>query len=218
MKLPTLQASELDLDHIGTWPIFARAIVIGLVAIAIFVVGYLVDISAQIKTLDTAVAREESLKKEFEEKYKKSANLAAYKEQMVTMKESFGALLGQLPESNEVPGLVEDISHQGLATGLEFRTIRLLPERQMDFYRELPIQIVVLGTYHQLAEFVSNVAGLPRIVTLHDFGIKPLNAEQRTDFLTMEITAKTYRYSEGDIPIPVTEKDKKANKKTGKQS
>jgi type IV pilus assembly protein PilO len=119
---------------------------------------------------------------------------------MKMMKASFGALLRQLPEKTEVPGLLEDISHQGLATGLEFRTIRLLPEKEIDFYVELPIEIAVIGTYHQFAEFVSNIASLPRIVTLHDFVIKRLSNEDTNERLMMNITAKTYRYTaEGEL-------------------
>ena len=116
---------------------------------------------------------------------------------MAMMKASFGSLLRQLPEKTEVPGLIEDISHQGLAAGLEFKSIKLMPEKEIDFYVELPIEISVLGNYHQFGEFVSNVASLPRIVTLHDFTIKPVNNDTSGNNLEMNITAKTYRYTAG---------------------
>lgn len=174
-----------------------RIVAIAIMCILILLLGYWFDTKKQAAMLDRFQKEEIELKTTFETKQHKAANLEAYKEQMKTMKESFGALLRQLPEKSEVPGLLEDISHQGLATGLEFRSIRLQNENVIDFYAELPIDISVVGTYHQLAEFVSNVASLPRIVTLHDFTIEKTKADP--NLLQMNITAKTYRYmSEGE--------------------
>src|SRR5690606_35583466 len=126
-----------------------------------------------------------------------AANLEAYKEQMKEMEISFGALLRQLPSDTEVPGLLEDITRTGLGSGLEFQEIKLLPEVAQQFYIELPIQISVVGNYHDFATFVSGAASLPRIVTLHDFQIVQ---NDRTSVaggkLKMDILAKTYRYND----------------------
>lgn len=193
-----IDLNELDLNNIGVWPLPAKIIAIVFLSIVIIFLGYWTDTKKQLAALDVAQAEEMKLRQTFEEKQSKAANLEAYKEQMATMKASFGALLRQLPEKTEVPGLIEDISHQGLATGLEFRTIRLLPEKEIDFYVELPIEISVVGNFHQFGEFVSNIAALPRIVTLHDFAIKPITPDASGDNLVMNITAKTYRYTAGE--------------------
>jgi type IV pilus assembly protein PilO len=192
--------NELDFDDIAAWPASAQAFSIGFVCIILVFLGYWFDIKIQLEDLESVQKEEVSLKLAFESKQDKAANLGAYKTQMQTMEASFGALLRQLPEKTEVPGLLEDISHQGLAAGLEFKAIRLQPERNIDFYVELPIEISVIGSYHQLADFVSNVAALPRIVTLHDFVIRSANAsDQSGNSLLMNVTAKTYRYmAEGD--------------------
>ena len=110
------------------------------------------------------------------------------------MEETFGALVRQLPSDTEVPGLLEDITNRGIASGLEFTSIDLQPEQAAEFYVELPIKMVVEGTYHDLGAFVSGIAGLPRIVTLHDFDIVP--GDESDGSLTLSITAKTYRYKD----------------------
>lgn len=136
-----------------------------------------------------------TLKEQFSSKAYQAANLEAYKEQMQEMEVSFGALLRQLPSDTEVPGLLEDITRTGLGSGLEFEEIKLLPEVAQQFYIELPIQIKVTGGYHDLATFVSGVASLPRIVTLHDFELAPVSAGNSSR-LSMQIMAKTYRYND----------------------
>lgn len=193
-----LDINDLDVNSIGTWPLPAKIITIVVFSILILFLGYWTDTKKQLARLEAAEQEELQLRTTFESKQTKAANLQAYKDQMATMKASFGALLRQLPEKTEVPGLLEDISHQGLATGLEFRTIRLQPEKEIDFYVELPIEISVVGNYHQFGEFVSNIAALPRIVTLHDFVIKPVKPDAGGDNLVMNITAKTYRYTAND--------------------
>lgn len=190
-----LNLNELDINDIGNWPWVAKGIMILFITVSIIALGFWFDTKKQLRVLEQYEQEEQTLRQTFEVKQQQAANLEAYQEQMKTMKASFGALLRQLPEKTEVPGLLEDISHQGLATGLEFRTIRLLPEKEIDFYVELPIEIAVIGTYHQFAEFVSNIASLPRIVTLHDFVIKRLSTENTDERLMMNITAKTYRYT-----------------------
>ena len=124
------------------------------------------------------------------------ANLEVFKQQMVEMEETFGALVRQLPSDTEVPGLLEDITNTALGSGLTLREIQLQAEQKRDFYVELPISIQVSGSYHELASFVSSVAGLPRIVTLHDFTITPTSGNP--DRLDMKVVAKTYRYRAGE--------------------
>lgn len=211
MKIDFKELRELELNNLGAWP-FPMIIVLSVfVSVVILLLGYWFDTKRQIELLDYAKQEEVTLKTSFEHKMHEAANLSSYIVQMDNMKKTFGGLLRQLPERTEVPALVEDISHQGLAAGLEFLSIRLQPERVIDFYVELPIEISVVGGYHQFAEFISNVAALPRIVTLHDFVIHGKNDQTKggtvmpntpqdqkkefnTDQLVMNITAKTYRY------------------------
>ncbi len=147
--------------------------------------------------LQKATIEEEELKQEFEQKAFQAANLDAYKKQMVEMEESFGALVSQLPSDTEVPGLLEDITNKGALNGLEFESIALQQEMTREFYIELPIQIQASGSYHDLGAFISGMAGLPRIVTLHDFVIT--QQKQGSSILNMEITAKTYRYKDEEL-------------------
>ncbi len=190
-----IDLNDIDVNDITTWPWPVKILTIVVTSILILFLGFWTDTKKQIAIVEAAQKEELNLRTAFEVKQHKAANLGAYKEQMKTMKASFGALLRQLPEKTEVPGLLEDISHQGLAAGLEFRSIRLQPEKEIDFYLELPIEISVVGTFHQFGEFVSNVAALPRIVTLHDFVIHPVTPSAYGDNLVMNITAKTYRYT-----------------------
>ncbi|OEC40977.1 pilus assembly protein PilP [Pseudomonas sp. 1D4] len=194
-SLRKIDLNDLDLNNVGSWPAAVKVIACILVMAAILALGYnfhLKDLEVQ---LDQQRAEEESLKQQFTTKAFQAANLEAYKEQMKEMETSFGALLRQLPSDTEVPGLLEDITRTGLGSGLEFEEIKLQPEVVQQFYIELPIQISVVGSYHDLATFVSGVASLPRIVTLHDFSIAPLGSES-TSKLRMSILAKTYRYND----------------------
>ncbi|MFE1813895.1 type 4a pilus biogenesis protein PilO [Metapseudomonas otitidis] len=194
-SLRKIDLNDLDLNNVGSWPSAVKVIACILVMAAILALGYnfhLKDLEVQ---LDQQRAEEESLKQQFTTKAFQAANLEAYKDQMKEMETSFGALLRQLPSDTEVPGLLEDITRTGLGSGLEFEEIKLQPEVVQQFYIELPIQISVVGSYHDLATFVSGVASLPRIVTLHDFSIVPLSPES-TSKLRMSILAKTYRYND----------------------
>ena len=196
MMAINIDFNELDLEDIGSWPVAVKAIAILLACALLFALAYWFDTKKQFAQLKRIQQEEMTLRSSFESKQHKASNLEAYKEQMQTMKASFGALLRQLPEKTEVPGLLEDISHQGLATGLEFRSIRLQPEKQIDFYVELPIEISVIGSYHQLAEFVSHVAALPRIVTLHDFDVRGVDDRRPTQLalLPQELQQRLPRY------------------------
>ncbi|MDF3193675.1 type 4a pilus biogenesis protein PilO [Pseudomonas sp. 1928-m] len=196
-SLRQIDLNDLDLNNIGSWPAAVKFIAGALLLVGIVALGYnfhLKDLQVQ---LEGKQAEEISLKEQFSSKAFQAANLDAYKEQMQEMEVSFGALLKQLPSDTEVPGLLEDITRTGLGSGLEFEEIKLLPEAVQQFYIELPIQIVVVGAYHDLATFVSGVASLPRIVTLHDFDLTP-DAENSSK-LRMTILAKTYRYNDKGV-------------------
>ena len=158
--------------------------------------GYYYHIKDLQLTLGNVQAEEERLRQDYEKKAFQAANLEAYKAQMVEMEESFGALVSQLPSDTEVPGLLEDITNKGLMNGLEINSIALQPEQAREFYVELPIAITATGSYHDLGAFISGMAGLPRIVTLHDFSISA--PAGNSNALNMSITAKTYRYKDGE--------------------
>ncbi|MFI8745679.1 type 4a pilus biogenesis protein PilO [Pseudomonas sp. NPDC077186] len=194
-SLRKFDLNDLDVNNIGAWPAAVKGVVFVLFFILVLGAGYYFHISDLQATLDRTKAEEEGLKQQFSTKAFQAANLEAYKEQMAEMEVSFGALLRQLPSDTEVPGLLEDITRTGLGSGLEFEEIKLLPEVVQQFYIELPIQIAVEGSYHDLATFVSGVASLPRIVTLHDFEIKPA-AQDSSSVLRMTVLAKTYRYND----------------------
>lgn len=194
-NLRKIDLADLDINNAGAWPAPVKLISGLLLSVLVLVAGYkfhLEDIELQ---LDKQRAEELTLREQFSTKAYQAANLEAYREQMKEMEVSFGALLRQLPSDTEVPGLLEDITRTGLASGLEFSEIKLLPEVQQQFYIELPIQIVVEGGYHDLATFVSGVSSLPRIVTLHDFEVQPVSKGEPSR-LRMSVLAKTYRYND----------------------
>ncbi|MDO9322783.1 MAG: type 4a pilus biogenesis protein PilO [Pseudomonas sp.] len=201
--LKKLDVSELDVNNIGSWPAAVKAIVCFLLLIAVLGLGYQFQLKDRQINLEQRSAEELTLKEQFASKAFQAANLDAYKDQMVEMESSFAGLLRQLPSDTEVPGLLEDVTRTGLNSGLEFEEIKLLPEVTQQFYIELPIQISVLGRYEDLATFASAVASLPRIVTLHDFELKPDGGDSASR-LRMNILAKTYRYN--DKGLPATDK------------
>ncbi len=194
-SLKKLEASDLDFNNIGSWPGVLKVIVGFVVLVVLLFLGYHFHLKGLQEGLERAQGQEVTLRKEFADKSFKAANLEAYKEQLAEIEDRFGTLLKQLPSDTEVPGLLEDITQMGLNSGLEFESITLQPEVAQQFYIELPIRIVVQGNYHDIATFVSSVAGLPRIVTLHDFTIAPMSAGN-PDLLKMNILAKTYRYQD----------------------
>ncbi len=188
--------NDLDFDNVGSWPLAIKLFIWAALITGVLVAGYYYHIEDLQLQLTTVEAKEVELKKEFEKKAFQAANLDAYRRQMVEMKESFGALVSQLPSDTEVPGLLEDITNKGLLNGLEISSIDLQKEQAKEFYVELPIKIVATGSYHDLGAFISAMAGLPRIVTLHDFTISAQSAGSNR--LNMSIIAKTYRYKDGD--------------------
>lgn len=188
--------NDLSIDNLGTLPMVLKVIIGVLLFAAVLAGGYYFHIEDLRLQFDREVARESTLKKEYENKAFQVANLDAYRRQMVEMEESFGALISQLPSDTEVPGLLEDITNKGLLNGLSIASINLQPEVSREFYVELPIAIEAAGSYHDLGAFISGMAGLPRIVTLHDFTISG-SGDNASD-LKLSITAKTYRYKDGD--------------------
>jgi len=186
--------NELDVNNIASWPLPARIFVVALVFFGVLGLGYWLDTKDQRINLDKVEAKETELRQTFEVKAKKAANLAAYEQQLEEMKESFGAMLRQLPNKTEVAELLVDISQTGLASGLEFELFKPQAELPKDFYAELPISIRVKGDYHEFGTFISGMAALPRIVTVHDVNIAP----NKDGELTMDLLAKTYRYMDDE--------------------
>ncbi len=195
-SLRKIDVADLDLNNLGSWPAPVKFITGVILLAVVLALGYYLHLQDMQVQLEQQQAQEATLKQQFSSKAFQAANLDAYKKQMSEMETSFGALLRQLPSDTEVPGLLEDITRTGLGSGLEFEEIKLQPEVVQQFYIELPITIKVIGGYHDLATFVSGVSSLPRIVTLHDFEIKP-EKDDSTSKLQMNIVAKTYRYNEG---------------------
>ena len=188
--------ADLDMDNIGRWPLMLKVIVLTLLYVLILVAGFYLHVDDLNKQLGRVEQEEQTLRQDFEKKAFEAANLAAYKAQLVEMEQRFGALVAQLPSETEVPGLLEDITDKGELNGLSIKRIDLLDEQAQTFYIELPIAIEAVGSYHDLGAFISGMAGLPRIVTLHDFEIT-IDTEV-APMLEMSILAKTYRYREED--------------------
>jgi type IV pilus assembly protein PilO len=188
---------SLDPQDPGRWPLPIR---IGAVAIwfavLTLVLSYFVVWKQKEPELAQAESEEISLRSEFTTKHSKAVNLEVYKAQLKDIERSFGALLRQLPGKTEVPNLLVDISQTGLAAGLQEKLFQPGDEQKQDFYAEKPIKLRLTGGYHEFGEFVSGIAALPRIVTLHDIEIKPASnsKDAAADDLTLDLTAKTYRY------------------------
>lgn len=191
-ELNEIDLNDLDFENVGAWPAAARAIVAIIVFAALVIAGYYYHVADLADRLATSESNELELRREFERKAFEALNVGAYKLQLQEMRDSFGALVSQLPSDTEVPGLLEDISAKGELNGLAIESIDLLDEVREEFYIELPISIEAEGSYHDLGAFISGMAGLPRIVTLHDFDIEMTGDDSSN--LSMEITAKTYRY------------------------
>jgi len=187
-----LELDQLDLADIARWPAAARAVVILFLMGGVIFLGYWFHTKDQLVELQQAEQQEVDLRVIFEKKAQQAANLEAYEKQLEEMRESFGAMLRQLPNKTEVADLLVDVSQTGLASGLEFELFQPQAENPREFYAELPITIRVIGEYHEFGNFVSGVAALPRIVTLHNININ----RRAGDLLSMDLTAKTYRYLE----------------------
>ena len=195
------QLRALDPRDPGRWPLAVRGFFVALVfVVCAGFAGYMLVWNQDRPVLQKAEADERDLRSQFENKQQRAANLDAYRAQLGEMERSFGAMLRQLPGKTEVPSLLVDISQTGLAAGLQEKLFQPGSEKSNGFYAELPIKIKLVGTYHQFGNFVSGIAALPRIVTLHDIQITPAtdNKNGGYDNLTMDVTAKTYRYIEDE--------------------
>jgi type IV pilus assembly protein PilO len=189
------QIRELDPNDPGRWPLPFRLGAIGLIfVIAVVLLAYLLAWKPKKPELDAARAQEQTLLATLEAKAKKAANLDAYKAQLAEMEQSFGAMLRKLPNKTEVPNLLTDISQQGTAAGLDQKLFQPNAQNVKDFYAELPIKMRLTGSFHSIGAFVSGIAALPRIVTLHDVEISAAGKDPSSDQLQLDVTAKTYRY------------------------
>jgi len=186
----------LDTNDPGRWPLPFRIGAVAIAFVAVMAIGIYYFVWLDDKpALDREKRKETELKAAFEDRQRKAANFDAYRTQLAEIERDFGAMLRQLPGKTEVPSLLVDISQTGLGAGLEEKLFQPTGEVQKDFYAELPIKLRYTGSYHELGKFVSGIAALPRIVTLHDIDIKPAEKDSTTS-LTLDVTAKTYRYLE----------------------
>lgn len=191
------ELQSLDINEPGRWPLPFRIAAIVLVAIAVSALGiYMYVIKTEVPALRRVEDTEQTLRLTFEDKQRRAASYDAYRQQLAEIERSFGTMLRQLPGKTEVDNLLVDISQTGLGAGLIEELFRPLGERRQDFYAELPIEIRLRGSYHELGQFVSGIAALPRIVTLHD--IKISGDDDAFDELVLDVTAKTYRYLEDE--------------------
>lgn len=190
--------NELTYDNVGQWPTSVKYITTLVLMLFLIGIGFWLLIKPNIEEYDKLVTEQTELKQEFESKQQLAANLLLYKKQIAEMNQRFGTMLLQLPAKNEMANLLEEISKTGIASGLTFELFQPEAEIPHDFYIELPITIVVLGNYHQLAVFISRIMQMSRIVTWHDFEITGLPKDKlkinNTDILQMKISAKIYRY------------------------
>jgi type IV pilus assembly protein PilO len=192
------ELKSLDVNDIGRWPTAFRAAVIAVVFVAVIGIGiYFTIIEDKRPQLQRAQDDEQQLRLTFENKQRKAANYDDYKAQLTQIEQSFGTMLRQLPGDTEIPSLIVDISQTGLAAGLQEKLFVPQAENPKDFYAEKPINIRLTGGYHEIGNFVSGIAALPRIVTLHNITITPESAGS-FDVLSMEVTAQTYRYLDGN--------------------
>jgi len=196
------ELQNLDFNNIGRWPFFFRALFVSLFFIVAASGGFYYFVyTAQMPRLERAEQEEKELASSFEQKQKKAANFDAYKEQLAEIEHSFGTMLRQLPGKTEIPNLLVDISQTGLAAGLQEELFQPISEIQKDFYAEKPIKIRLRGSYHEFGKFASDIAALPRIVTLHDIEITPGRSggsNSANGELILNVTAKTYRYLDED--------------------
>jgi type IV pilus assembly protein PilO len=190
-QLKNFDVNNIDFEKIGVWPVAAKVFVLILLTIVIFSLTYYVKISDLNSELDGQKAKELTLRKSYETKSFEAANLEAYKAQMDEMDKTFKSLLSRLPSDTQVPGLLDDIGARGRESGLTINATTMEAEKTAEFYIEVPFKINVDGGYHDMGGFISGIAAMPRIVTLHDYAI---TKKKDTNLLNMQISAKTYKY------------------------
>jgi type IV pilus assembly protein PilO len=184
------EMKDLDFEQIAFWPFEVKTVFATFVAAVVLAAGYYFLVSDKLPLWEQAQKQEQELKLKYEAKYRIAVNLEAYEEQLAQLQEDFSSMLRSLPSSNETPGLLDDITLVGTSAGLTFRLLNWQQEIPKEFYTELPIQIEVVGSYHEFGQFMSDIASLPRIVTVHD-----LEMEQDSGQLSLKLQAKTYRTS-----------------------
>lgn len=194
MKFDASQFENLELDNIGQWPAAAKLVLTIFLSVVVIGLGYVGLVSDKMEQLDRVIAEEVTLKQSYKAKYHVAANLELFRAQMLEAEDIFANQLRSLPNSHETPGLLDDITFIGTISGLDFVKLEWQPEISKEIYIELPIDIEVNGSYHSFGNFVSKIAGLPRIVTLHDFKIDIMPTSK--DTLNLKLEAKTYRYQE----------------------
>nr|WP_297350057.1 type 4a pilus biogenesis protein PilO [uncultured Glaciecola sp.] len=182
------EMNDLDFEQVAIWPKEIKTVVAIFCVAVVGAICYYAIVSSKLPLLDSSKSKEISLRTTFESKYRIAVNLQAYEKQLVRMKSDFSSMLKTLPTSNETPGLLDDITYVGTDAGLSFKVLNWQQENPKEFYTELPIQLEVAGTYHEFGLFTSNIANLPRIVTLHDFDIT-----NNKGVLSLKMQAKTYR-------------------------
>lgn len=215
--------NNIDFKNAGSLPNAVKAVLLTVLFLIILALGYYFLWSPALESLDTAKAKEQELRKVFLEKKGLAINLDGYKQQMVEIEKTFGALLRQLPNKSQMDGLLTDINQAGLGRGLEFELFKPGQETQAEFYAEMPIAIKVLGKYHDLGAFATDISKLSRIVTLNDLsissgnkeGIKDTKATASDAVLVMEATARTYRYLDSDEIAAKRKVEKAAKDKSG---
>ncbi len=211
MTLDDIRA--LDPSEIGTWPVVPKLVALLLLLIAVIFGGYWFDWRNQVQELDAARQKEQQLRTNFLAKQKQAVNLDAYREQLATIEQEFGEMLKQLPNKSEMEGLLTDINQAGLGRGLQFVLFKPAQSESMsEFYAELPIEIKLNGSYHEMGAFASDVSQLPRIVTLSNISLK----KGKDGSLEMEATARTYRYLD-DAEIAAQRKATRDQGKRGRR-
>jgi len=222
--------NNIDIKNAGNLPMPVKAVLLAVVFVLLLGLGYYFLLSPALETLDQEKAKEQQLRDVFFAKKSQAINLEAYRAQMVEIEKTFGALLRQLPDKSQIDGLLTDINQAGLSRGLEFELFKPGNEVQAEFYAEMPIAIKVLGTYHDLGAFASDISRLSRIVTISNVSVQPqaskdskpvdVKSANASGVLVMEAVAKTYRYLDAE-EIAVKQKalkaEKEAKAKSGKK-
>lgn len=192
MKLDDFK--NLDFKSMGNLPIPVKLVILSFLFLVLIGLGYWFLWSNQMAEIDQAKAKEQELRKMFLDKKAQAIKVEAYKQQMVDIEKTFGALLKQLPDKSQMDGLLTDINQVGLGRGLEFDLFKPGQETIADFYAEMPIQIKIRGNYHDIGAFATDISKLSRIVTLNDLAIAPIGKDSKDTLLLLDATAKTYRY------------------------
>ena len=214
--------NNIDFKSAGSLPAPVKAVLLAIIFLLILVLGYYFLWSPAIESLDVAKAKEQELRQVFLDKKRQAINFSAYKQQMVEIEKTFGVLLKQLPDKSQMDGLLTDINQAGLERGLEFELFKPGQEIQSEFYAEMPISIKVIGTYHDLGAFATDISKLSRIVTLNDVSVdsgKDASKDSKSvpsgGPLVMEAVAKTYRYLDADEIAAKKKAEKSARDKSG---